>query len=576
VRRERKRPARVRIGDMPSNRPHNVIQFGTSGFRGRWGIEFTEETAKSITQAICDYLTSTGNKNKILVIGYDSREYADRVAQWCTEVALSNKQIVHLASRDTPTPALAYYATEKLGEGQVAGIINCTSSHNPVEWQGIKFSASNACPAPPSVTDFISAQATQHQKSSFGLARADLSCARSSGLLSEFDPLEDYCQWILSSGVGNCRIRLDYDAMRRFFQDKLVIVDEMHGTGRGYLRRLLDEITVPYEVLHGERDPRLGGLVAASPEEPHIAPLKREVKDSGAIMGVGLDTDADRFGVVDQGGHFLQPNQILAMLTRYLGVDRRLNGRIAISYVSTHLVETIAGDIPNNEVYQPDPKAFPPHFDDPEYEVVLGDPSELMTRNVFTVPTGLKHIVQVPQMDRFYHVLDDPDPDWRCSLLLGGEEASGLTTKGHVPDKDGIWANLLVMEMMAHYGKPLGEIWSDLTRVYWPSHTVRLNLRMEDPAKKRLIDHYLATSANETPKNTRVADLKAIYVGGMRGKYVELRLADRSEDKHHYLHIRPSGTEPLVRVYIESTSQKQLMALQDEVRSHVLDNHTTT
>jgi len=561
---------------MSSNKPHNKIQFGTSGFRGRWGIEFTEETAKSVTQAICDYLKSTGDKDRILVIGYDSREYADQVAQWCTEVALSNKQPVHLTSRDTPTPALAYYATEELGEGQVAGIINCTSSHNPVEWQGIKFSPSNACPAPPSITDFISAQANRLQQASLKPVRVDLSYARSSGQLSEFDPLEDYCQWILASGNGNCRIRLDHDAMRHFFQDKHVIVDEMHGTGRGYLRRLLDEIAVPYKVLHGERDPRLGGLVAASPEEPHIAPLKREVRDSGAILGVGLDTDADRFGVVDQGGHFLQPNQILAMLTRYLGVDRKLNGRIAISYVSTHLVETIAGDIPNNEVHQPDPKALPPHLDNPEYKVALGDPRELITRNVFTVPTGLKYIVQVPQMDRSYHVLDNPDPNWRCNLLLGGEEASGLTTKGHVPDKDGIWANLLIMEMMAYYGKSLGEIWGDITRVYWPSHTVRLNLRIEETAKKRLINHYLTTFTNENSKDTCLAGLKAIYVGGIPEKYVELRLADRSGDRHHYLHIRPSGTEPLVRVYIESTSRRQLDALQNDVRSHIPGNHATT
>ena len=365
--------------------------------------------------------------------------------------------------------------------------------------------------------------------------------------------------------------------MHRFFRDRHVIVDEMHGTGRGYLRRLLDEIGVPYRVLHGEHDPRLGGLVAANPEEPHIGPLKQYVKQSCAILGVGLDTDADRFGVVDQGGHFLQPNQILAMLTRYLGVDRKLTGRIAISYVSTHLVEAIAGDIPDNGKFRPYPEAVPPHIENPEYEVILGDWSELVTSNVFTVPTGLKYIVQVPQMDRCYRVLPDPGPNWRCNLLLGGEEASGLTTKGHVPDKDGIWANLLVMEMMAHYGKSLGEIWGDTTRAYWPSHTVRLNLRMKEMTKERLINHYLNTFADESSKNTCVAGLKVIYVGGIPGKYVELRLADRSEDKHHYLHIRPSGTEPLVRVYIESTSKRQLEELQKEVKSRVpgLDRHET-
>lgn len=552
---------------IESSQLQTPIKFGTSGLRGRWGIDFVESRAKWVTQAICDYLKSEGLQDRIVIIGYDSRKHADEVACWSAQVCILNGFGVHFTARDTPTPALAYYALEYLGEDQVAGIINCTSSHNPVEWHGIKFSPHNGCPAPPSITDFIETRANQHQRSKLEFPKVDLSQARSKGQLREFDPMEDYCQWILDSGVNDSRIKLNLEAMQCFFRDKKVIIDEMHGTGRGYLRRILDEIGIPHEVIHGERDPRLGGLVAASPEEPHIEPLKQRVKESGAILGVGLDTDADRFGVVNKGGHYIHPNQVLAMLTKYLGVDGKLKGRIATSHVSTHLVETIAGDIPGNDEYKPYPGVIPPYIRDPQYQVIVGNPNELATQNVFTVSVGLKHIVQVPQMDRAYNVLKDPGPDWRYNLLLGGEEASGLTTKGHVPDKDGIWANLLIMDMMSYYNKTLGEIWEDVTRRYWPSHTKRVNLDVPELVKEKLIDSFLNEFKRPMIAKRRLGPLRVIYVGGIHGRLVELRLQDNESNTNYFLHIRPSGTEPILRIYIETMSEKTGKLLEKAVIS---------
>ena len=539
------------------------VRFGTSGFRGRWGIEYTEPVVRDITQAICDYLAGEALSGRTVVIGYDSREHADVAARWCTDVVLQNGFAVHLTSRDTPTPALAFYAGEVLGDG-AAGIINCTSSHNPLDWHGIKFSLHDGSISPPRVTDFIAARATAYRRGERTWSpRKPTDEERRR--LTEFDPRESYCRWLLKSGEIDCRIPLDHERIRRHFADGLIVVDEMHGTGRGYLRTVLDEIGVPYRVIHGQRDPRLGGLHSANPEEPHIQALKDAVKETGAAVGVALDTDADRYGIVDAGGAYVEPNYVLAMLTRYLGVDRRLAGRVATTYVTTHIIDRIAADIPDNEPFRPAPGALPMHFRDPDYDVVRGDPEEIATRNVFNVLTGLKYIVQVPQMDRDYTLLDDPPSDWRCRLLIGGEQASGLTTKGHVPDKDGMWADLLVLDMIAYYGKTLGEIWEDTQRIYGGSITAPLNLTIQEGKKARFIDGFLASAREDG----RFAGTGVVYAGGIPGRYAELKLQADDGTVDNYVHVRPSGTEPLVRVYLEAATRPTLDALRADVEDRL-------
>jgi phosphoglucomutase len=542
--------------------PSDPIHFGTSGFRGRWGIEFTEPVARDIAQAICDYLAEVeARAGKVVVIGYDSREHADEAAKWCADVVLQNGFAVHLTSRDTPTPVLAYYAGDVLGE-KTAGVINCTCSHNPVEWQGIKFSLHDGSISPPAATDFISARATAYRQGDRVWAPRRLTDA-DQARLSLFDPQESYCRWLLESGEGNCRISLDHDRMCEFFDGKLVVVDEMHGTGRGYLRGLLEAIGIPYQVIHAARDPQLGGLHAANPEEPHIQALKETVAETGAALGLGLDTDADRYGIVDRGGVYVEPNAVLAMLTHYLGVDRRLTGRVATTYVTTRILDRIAADIPGNDALRPAPGARPMHMSDPAYETAFGDPEIMVSRNAFTVLTGLKYIVQVPQMDSHYEILDPPPDDWRCRLLIGGEEASGLTTKGHVPDKDGIWACLLVLDMVAHYGKPLTEIWQEVMSKYHPSHTARVNLSIPDALKAPFIDSLI----DEASAERRLDEVDVIYAGGIRGKYAELRFRARDGSTENYLQTRPSGTEPLVRVYFEATSPEMLAMLRQLIEA---------
>jgi len=545
------------------------IHFGTSGFRGRWGIEYTESSARATAQGICDYLSEQGLAGTHLVVGFDSRLHADTAATWVSEVCLGNGFTVHLTERDTPTPTLAYYATVGLAGERVGGIINCTASHNPVEWHGIKFSPGSGEPAPPHATDAVTRHANRHLAAGSSLPSTALDVAAAQGRLHRFDPRTEYCQWLLDAGVDDTRIPLDPDAIAAFFTpERPVVVDEMHGAGRGYLPWLLDRLGVSYVLLHGTKDPQLGGLHAANPEEPNIDLLKRTVQEKRAMIGLGLDTDADRYGIVGPDGTYFWPNRLLNLLTYAFGVDRGLNGRLSMSFVTTHLVDDIAGDIPGNEASQPSPGSLPPHMRSSDYATIVGDPLDMAPKHAFYVPTGLKNLVLVPQMDRDYNVLS-PRPDrWMDDMLLAGEEAAGLTTRGHVPDKDGIWADLLVLDLMARYQASLDEIWRDVTARYWEPHFDRIFVPATAEISSILIDSYLRAFEGARPGARSFAGCPVVYLGGVPGTYAEFRLADETDGTNNFLHIRPSGTEPLIRVYIEAESTAALSAIRD----HIVDD----
>lgn len=553
-------------------------RFGTSGVRGRWGMDFTEIRAKRVVQAICDFMkdfnvpTYVGAQDlqgKHVVIGYDSRKNARLVAEWAAQVCLANGFRVDLANRDTPTPALVYYLTDYLDHDEAAGLINCTASHNPPEWQGIKFNSRQGYPAPTNLTDFIAARANQLQLLDKSVPAVDLSQAEERGDLRGFDPIVNYTNWVLDSGDGNQRIPIDPERIREHFRDGLVVIDEMHGVSRGYLTRLLGEIGVRYKVIHAERDPNLTGLDYANPEEPFINALKVQVGElDNALLGLGMDTDADRFGVVDSDGTYYRPNQILPMLVRYLGIDRQLTGRVIATQTGSPLIEVLAGMIPNNEQNQPEPDVVPAFIDHPYYQRRVGERKDRVYRYTFMVPVGIKYIEEQRRTDRRYQFLKELPENWRDTILIGGEESSGLTTRGHVTDKDGVWANLLIMDMVAYYGKPIAQIWKDTTAVAgWTSfgglelsaafsNAGRADVDAVLEAKEELINDFLDRFEGKAPGESTWADLHVIYAGGIRYDFVELQLRDAQGDDQHYLRVRASGTEPINRIYVESSDSK--------------------
>jgi phosphomannomutase len=203
------------------------------------------------------------------------------------------------------------------------------------------------------------------------------------------------------------------------------------------------------------------------------------------------------------------------------------------------------------------------------------------------VPVGIKYIEEQRRTDRRYKNLSPLPDDWRYAILIGGEESSGLTTKGHVTDKDGVWANLLILDMLAYYGtraekplKSLAEIWEETVSLpgCWKSfggregqgsNTGRTDVDAVLEVKEDLINYYLDCFAEG--KTNRLAGLDVIYAGGVRYELVELRLRDETQDDKHFLRIRASGTEPINRIYVESSRPEAARQMMQNVLEKLVD-----
>ncbi len=584
------------------------MRFGTSGYRGVWGRDFTEHKAKIISQAICDFLklenmpaytAGTGEdlSGRVIVIGYDGRRTSPQVGRWVAEVCLANGFSVYYASRPTPTPALNYFAREFIGRDRVAGLINSTASHNPPEWQGIKFNPKEGYPAPTSLTDVLGPRATIRQLLDIPNPSYDLAAAEAEGRFQQFDTKNLYLNWVRESGqpgANNNRLSIDLETIRRYFADKLVVIDPMYGSGREYLPTLLGELGLPNISIHDERDEDLGlqveavrgipHLQYANPEPDFIQPLVDKVKDSGAALGLGMDTDADRFGIVDSGGRYIRPNQILAMLTRYLGIKRGETGRVIITQTGLPMIDAIAGKIPGNDKFRPPAGTIPAYIDHPFYQRRLGNPADVTFANTFVVPVGIKYIIDVSRVAddvtnpaSAYIAQSDAEmpPGWMERMLIGGEESSGLTTRGHVPDKDGVWANLLVMDMLAAYGlesetgaTTLTEIWQQtIEEAEWPTYGGRMDLDATTEAKESILTYYLDVyhAYQDGQPLPQMAGLEVYYTGGIRYDLVEIFLRDETFGRKYFLRVRASGTEPILRVYVESARPELVEELFDLV-----------
>ena len=574
------------------------LRFGTSGVRGRWGNDFTETRARQVVQAVCDFMNNNNVpafvgaedlSGRIVVLGHDTRRNSYVVTRWAAETCLANGFRLHIGDRDVPTPALAYYETEVVPKDDIAGLIIATASHNPPEWQGIKFNPRLGYPAPTNVTDFIAFRINELQLVDEAGGRTEVEDARARGLVQGFDPLDSYVDWIKNNGNGNARIPIDFDRIRRYFADKSIVIDEMHGSGRGYLTRLAGEAGIRYTVVHAEVDPDLGGQDYANPEEPFNWLLKKTVVETGAQVGMGMDTDADRYGIVDKGGVYFRPNQILPMLIRYLGVDRGLTGRVIATQTGSPLIEVLAGMIPGNEVNKPAPGALPGYIGQKIYQARYGDIATRALKNAFAVPVGIKYIEEIRRTDNAYNNLKELPEDWRDRILIGGEESSGLTSRGHVTDKDGPWANLLILDMLAYYGtraeKPLNslkEIWEELIHLagLWPSfgtssdpssHAGRSDVDAPLEAKEAFINYYLDLPKTLPATDLEIAGLKIDYLGGIRYELVEMQLSDETGNDHYYLRMRASGTEPINRVYIEAANLQTGQRMMAEVLGKLED-----
>lgn len=471
----------------------NNIKFGTSGWRGVIADEFTFERVRIVAQAIAEHITAAGLKERGVVVGYDTRFLSERFAVEAVKVLAANGIHSYLSSRDVPTPVVSFEIIRR----KAAGGINFTASHNPPEYNGLKFSPSWGGPALPETTRDLEARANAliEKNSIHWMPPAE---AREKGLVEELDFRKLY--------LDDLRRKIDLDVIKKA---KLkVAVDLLYGTGRDYLDSMLRDAGCSVTVLHGQRDALFGGR-PPDPSQENLSELSSLIKKGRFDIGLAVDGDADRFGIVDSDGTYINPNQILALLLDYICRTRGWKGGAARSIVTTHLVDAVAKKH-GIEVYE--------------------------------TGVGFKYIGDLLVQGK---------------IIFGGEESAGMTIKDHVPEKDGILACMLAAEMAAGEKKSLKEL---LKRLYREVGTIldhRINIHVSESDRKA-VEERLAQPLTELD-GLRVKGKKTTADGT---KYM-------IEDDSWVL-MRMSGTEPVVRIYVESVSESRLNALIDAGRRLVL------
>jgi len=358
--------------------------------------------------------------------------------------------------------------------------INFTASFNPPEYNGLKFNSETGAPALPELTEKI-------EKEIELLARDYSFCPLypKTEFIEKIDLQKDYLAFIQN--------KIDFDTIRK---SKIkVAVDLLYGTSREYLDEILEENHIPVEEIHGYIDPYFGGITPSCSEE-NLQELKKVVKEKNCHVGIATDADGDRFGILDENGNFVIQNLILSLVLDYLVTVKKWKGGVARSVATTHLVDRIAR----------------------EHSLPL-----------FKTPVGFKYLA---------------DLYLKKKIIFGAEESACIAIKDHLPEKDGIFAGLLVVEMMATLGKSLSEMIQDMFRTYGKREGKRENIPLTSEREKRL-------------KNLRRHPPSKLGKRTVTGiETIDGIKLDFSDDD--WILLRLSGTEPIIRCYAEAGSKKEV------------------
>jgi len=461
------------------------IKFGTSGWRAVMAEEFTFANVRRAVRGIARYVASQKPKGARVIVGRDPRFLGESFCSTAAEVLHAHGVTPVMIAEATPTPAISYAVTQVGADGA----INFTASHNPPEYNGIKFSTADGCPALPEVTKRIEAEID---------APDDSSASAPAGAGESLDPKPMYLKRLAEI--------VDLAAIRK--AGLKVAFDPMWGAARGYSDELLRGAGVEVATVHDFRDVLFGGH-APEPDDHLLEDLRHKMRETGAQIGIATDGDADRFGIVDADGTFLQPNYIIALLFDYLVESRGWKNGVAKSVATTNLINALAK----------------------KHGVELHE-----------TPVGFKYIGELIKQDK---------------ICIGGEESAGLSIRHHVPEKDGVLAGLLCCEMVAKRGRTLGE---ELRRIYDDVGSFcpqRENFRLTPEVKEKFTKK-LASD----PQQFGGARVSSV----VRTDGLKLVLDDGS-----WVCYRLSGTEPVVRIYAEAPTEALLTKLSAAAKQWIFD-----
>jgi phosphoglucomutase len=464
-----------------------TIHFGTSGWRGIIADDFTFAGVRRASAAIAGHV-SAQKKNPKVVVGHDTRFFSPEFARTSAGVLRENGCSIVFCAEPTPTPVLAH----AIIHNKLDGGVNITASHNPAEYNGLKFSGPDGGPALPDITKDIEKRAAalpDDEESHFQDIADDFERIDPRG--PYFAQLKKMIRFdVLAKAKGN----FAYDAV--------------HGCGAGWLDRILTDHGMTVESIRTRRDVLFDGS-GPDPSEANLAPLKKLVLEKKSLAGLATDGDADRFGILDRDGTFVQPNHILGLVFDYLLETRGEKLGAQRSVATTHLIDAVA---------------------------------RVHGVKTYETPVGFKYVGPLLREGK---------------IALGGEESAGMTIHGHLPEKDGILACLLVAEMIAARQASLADQLRDLFRrvgaEYWP---VRENLHLPAEAQaklpKRLLENFTEFAGQKVAKTDRTDGLQLIFGDGS------------------WILMRPSGTEPVVRIYTEAAMLATAQKLAQEARAWII------
>ncbi len=473
------------------------IRFGTSGWRAVMCEEFTFANVRRAVTGIGRYVSKQKPAGARLILGRDPRFLGESFVALGAEILSSHGVTPLVVADPAPTPAIAF----EVRRLKTDGAINFTASHNPPEYNGIKFSTPDGAPALPEVTKKIEAEIAGLDGAK-AAGEGPSTSLRAGSRATQPEHID-----VKPAYLARLKEAVDLAAIRK--AGLKVAFDPMWGAAIGYTDSLLTEAGVPAAAVHSYRDVLFGGH-APEPDDRLLADLRQKMRETGAHIGVATDGDADRLGIVDQDGNFLQPNYIVALLFDYLVETRGWKNGVAKSVATTNLVNALA-----------------------EHHGV-----ELHETQV-----GFKYIGELIQQDK---------------IAIGGEESAGLSIRHHVPEKDVILAGLLCCEMVARRQATLGEQLKRLFAKVGSFYPVRENFRLT-PEVQQTFTSKLTTEPHEFC-GKRVS--RAVRTDGLK-----LVLEDGS-----WVCYRLSGTEPVVRVYSEARSQEDLAKLSAAARGWIFES----
>jgi phosphoglucomutase len=393
------------------------IKFGTSGWRAVMAEEFTFANVRRAVSGIARYVASQKLKGARVIVGRDPRFLGEAFCSMAAEI-LSAHGITPLVIADAaPTPGISYAVTHH----HTDGAINFTASHNPPEYNGIKFSTPDGAPALPEVTHAI-----ESEIAAFDAANTPANISTNGPKSQSLDPRGAYLSRLAEI--------VDFGVIKK--ANLRVVFDPLWGAGRGYSDAALREAGVEVATVHDYRDVLFGGH-APEPDDHRLEDLREKMRSTKAHIGIATDGDADRFGIVDEDGTFFQPNFIIALLFDYLVESRGWKNGVGKSVATTNLINALAE----------------------HYKIELHE-----------TPVGFKYIGELIKRDK---------------IAIGGEESAGLSIRHHVPEKDGILAGLLCCEMVGSRGKPLGRQLHDLFAEVGSFYPQRENFRLTQEVKEK-------------------------------------------------------------------------------------------